>query len=140
MKRSCWGLALLLFGITSVCTAQPETAPPPREKQTPAELLVGRWRLVKFGEKPVPNTSTDHLTFTAKGRYISTYSRPTRPAESVSGRYQLVGKAIELTTEPPSPPITDQVTIVEITKDRLVIQHGEVVSFRRSEYVRDQGK
>jgi hypothetical protein len=133
------GLALCLGSLATVAAAQPQPAPPPRELP-PAELLVGRWRLIKFGEKPVPTTSRDILIFTTKGKFSSTLSHVSYPDETVTGSYRLVGRVIELSTEPPRPPMTDQLSLIEVTRTRLIVQHGQQVSFRRSEYVRDEGK
>lgn len=133
------GLALLLLGVTTAGSAQPETAPPPREKLTPNELIVGRWRLVKFDEKPVLAMSTETIVFTAKETFVLRTSHTSHPDRIVSGTYRVVGKVLVLSAEPPQPVVTEQFPIIEISKSRLFIQLGKEVNFKRSEYVRDEG-
>lgn len=135
----CQSLVTFLLGTVGVSSAQPEPAPPPQDKFTPAELLVGRWRLVKFGEKDVPEAAMDILIFTTKGQFSSTYTRSGSASRS-AGAYRLLGSDIEFSTQPPEQPMTERLKLIDLSKNRLILQLGEKVDFRRAEYIRDEGK
>jgi len=140
MKRSKLSLVFLMMGVAGVGSAQPETAPPPREKLTPAELLVGRWRLEKVDGRPVPPTAVEFLTFTAKGRVNFLVRSLSYPDEAISGSYKLNGKIIEFCPDPPAGPKTVERTLVVVTKTRLITQERGPDRMRLIEYVRDEGR
>lgn len=135
----------LLVGVATVATvacAQPQPAPPPREAPAPtaAELLVGRWRLVKYGGDGLPPGGEVMKMFTMDGKYITTVKSFGRRTMTSTGTYLLRGTAIDLKVEQPLPPDMARLHIETITKTTLILQHGMEDDCQRSEYVRDEGK
>jgi len=121
-------------------TAQPEPAPPPREKLTPADQIIGRWKLVKYGGREMPEWSKTVEVFTKDGKYTAITSVRGRADEIVAGTYRFEGKEIEIRVDPPRPGPAVRYQIVKLTLADRVIQHGEREDYKRSEWIRLEGK
>lgn len=134
----------LLFGVAcaaAVACAQPQPAPPPREVpvQTDAELLVGRWRMVKFGVRPARPIDERITIFAKDGTFSTTRCDLRLPVETRTGTYKVVGDSISFKVEVPEM-VSGSMRILLVTKSELVLQLGPDENLKRVEYCRDEVK
>jgi hypothetical protein len=115
-------LALLLGTISAVAMAQPQPAPLPRPiPTTPAELIVGEWKLVKHNM--IVFSATVITKYDDKGRYQAVVDDDGRRT-TTSGTYRVVGNVLTARSIEPNAavqPEPGQFQITEITRDHMTL-------------------
>jgi hypothetical protein len=91
-------VALSAFAPSPARSELPE-APAPRVKKTTAELLVGKWSLVKVDKEVIGPQVNITAEFTMDGKFIFEATDPTVARERRTGTYTLNGNIIRLTTQ-----------------------------------------
>jgi hypothetical protein len=69
-------------------------APPPRVAKTKAELLVGRWQIVKVNDANLNEGSVHTNEYLADGTFHTFRKSLRRPADGSGGSYKVVGDTI----------------------------------------------
>ncbi|MFO0798215.1 MAG: hypothetical protein U0804_12125 [Gemmataceae bacterium] len=133
-------LAVLLLSCATSGIGQPEPAPPPKEKATPAELLVGQWRLDKYGGVKRPDKSETIEAFAKDGKYISTVKGVGRATETYTATYQVQGNEIVLKADRQDQREKAVLRILKLTRSELILQHGEEDGFKVAELSRLEPK
>jgi uncharacterized protein (TIGR03066 family) len=136
MNRSRLSLLVVLLGIAAAASGQPEPAPPPT---TTAELLVGRWKVIRNDGNMIPAHKGISREFKKDGTFTTQTMHADGPRKT-TGAYRVVGRNLELKYDPPHFPAEGQVRIVKVTPTELVIQAGKDANFRIDESIRDTGK
>lgn len=158
MKTRCTLFAALLaFSAAGGCThpteqpAAPDTvadekpkaaglpeAPMPRAKKTTAELLVGKWWLVKQGDRVMSPLASITGEYQSDGTFLAQtvgiHERPQKKA----GTYQLIRQTIRITSDKSAeePSKTWDVDIESLTEDELVTLAGPTEQRQRSVWQR----
>ena len=117
-------------------------APPPHEKKTTAEVLVGSWKVVSTGGSKV---SDDYMAVTEYSRDGTMVRRVEKSRNGVippprKGTYRLEGKTLHFTTEATTESRAQSwsVEIHSISDAKLILVAGE--DNQETEYVRVPSK
>ena len=89
-------------------------------EKTKAELLVGKWKLIKTDNQPAAATIV--YEFTKDGKYYGSATGPTVPPQKRSGTYRLDGNVIRLSIDANAdePAETSDLVIEVLTETELV--------------------
>lgn len=141
MNTRCLRLPAILVALFAVSWSPAgdlPQAPAPHEKKTTAELLLGKWQMVRDGGKPLLPLSAVHMEFTPDGRFKTVAEDAVRKFVDVgTGTYKLKDHTITLTTEASElhPARNWEVKIERLTETELVASTGDKAS-QRSDFVR----
>ena len=109
------GVAVLWFTVI-----RDKHKPPTEQPKTMAELLVGKWRLVKY-DAGLPAGFKATIEYTKEGRVTMWVDNPLEDMADVqTGSYWLEGNTLRMTMDPPAGPRDRTMIIDSITEDKLI--------------------
>lgn len=99
------------------------TAPAPREKRKPSEILLGKWK-VAVAKRPIPDAHDFTFEFTDGGKVLMQYLRRGMIDVENTGTYKLVGDklVISMPGVPNQPAWVEEFTIQSISEAELIMQ------------------
>jgi len=98
-----WAMLIgALFGVATLWLAIRQDHPQAllEQRNTPAELLVGKWKLVNTNTTP-PTEFQVPIEFTTDGNVIAGIENYLTDAPETRGKYRLVGDTLWIFMEPP---------------------------------------